>query len=39
MLAKLRRTIIGDQYSPGRLRAPYRQKNTAIQQAWAATLT
>jgi hypothetical protein len=38
MLAKLRRTIIADQYSPGRLRAPYQQKITAIQQAWAAML-
>ena len=38
MLAKLRRTIIADQYSPGRLRAPYRQKISAIQQAWAAML-
>jgi hypothetical protein len=27
MLAKLRRTIIADQYSPGRLRAPYQQKS------------
>ena len=27
MLAKLRRTIIAAQYSPGRLRDPYRQKN------------
>jgi hypothetical protein len=38
MLAKLRRTIIADQYSPGRLRAPYQQKITAIQQAWDAML-
>jgi hypothetical protein len=38
MLAKLRRTIIADQYSPGRLRAPYQQKITAIQQAWSAML-
>jgi len=38
MLAKLRRTIIATQYSPGRLRPPHRQKITAIQQAWAATL-
>ena len=38
MLAKLRRTIIADQYSPGRLRAPYRQKISAIQQAWATML-
>jgi SRSO17 transposase len=38
MLAKLRRTIIADQYSPGRLRAPYQQKITAIQHAWAAML-
>jgi hypothetical protein len=38
MLAKLRRTIIADQYSPGRLRDPYRQKINAIQQAWAALL-
>jgi hypothetical protein len=38
MIAKLRRTIIADQYSPGRLRAPYQQKITAIQQAWAAML-
>src|SRR5579875_584251 len=38
MLAKLRRTIIADQYSPGRLRAPYQQKIVAIQQAWAAML-
>jgi hypothetical protein len=38
MLAKLRRTIITDQYSPGRLRAPYQQKITAIQQAWAAMI-
>jgi SRSO17 transposase len=38
MLAKLRRTLIADQYSPGRLRAPYQQKITAIQQAWAAML-
>ena len=37
MLAKLRRTIIAAQYSPGRLRAPYQQKITAIQQAWATT--
>jgi len=38
MLAKLRRIIIADQYSPGRLRAPYQQKITAIQQAWDAML-
>ena len=38
MLAKLRRTMIADQYSPGRLRTPYRQKITAIQHAWAAML-
>jgi hypothetical protein len=38
MLAKLRRTIIAAQYSPGPLRDPYRQKITAIQQAWAAAL-
>ena len=38
MLAKLRRTIIADQYSPGRLRAPYQQNITAIQHAWAAML-
>lgn len=38
MLAKLRRTIIADQYSPGRLRAPYQQKITAIRQAWDAML-
>jgi len=38
MLAKLRRTIIADQYSPGRLRTPYKQKITAIQQAWAIRL-
>lgn len=38
MLAKLRRTIIADQYSPGRLRAPYQQKISAIQQAWAAMI-
>jgi DDE superfamily endonuclease len=38
MLAKLRRTLIADQYSPGRLRAPYQQKISAIQQAWAAML-
>jgi DDE superfamily endonuclease len=38
MLAKLRRTIIADQYSPGRLRAPYQQKITAIQRAWEAML-
>ena len=38
MLAKLRRTLIADQYSPGRLRTPYRQKITAIQHAWAAML-
>jgi len=38
MLAKLRRTIIAAQYSPGRLRAPHRQKNTEIQQAWEAAL-
>jgi hypothetical protein len=38
MIAKLRRTIIADQYSPRRLRAPYQQKITAIQQAWAAML-
>jgi len=38
MLAKLRRTLIADQYSPGRLRAPYQQKITAIQQAWAAMI-
>jgi hypothetical protein len=35
MLAKLRRTIIAAQYSPGRLHDPYRQKITAIQHAWA----
>jgi hypothetical protein len=39
MLAKLRRTIIAQQYSPGRLRAPYQHKITAIQQAWAAMLS
>jgi len=38
MLAKLRRTIIAAQYSPGPLRDPYRQKINAIQQAWAAAL-
>jgi len=38
MLAKLRRTIIADQYSPGRLRAPYQEKITAIQHAWATML-
>ena len=38
MLAKLRRTIIADQYSPGRLRDPYHQKINAIQQAWSAML-
>ncbi len=38
MLAKLRRTIIAAQFTPGRLRAPDRQKITAIQQAWAAAL-
>jgi hypothetical protein len=38
MLAKLRRAIIADQYSPGRLRAPYQQKINAIQQAWAAMI-
>jgi hypothetical protein len=38
MLAKLRRTLIADQYSPGRLRTPYKQKITAIQQAWDAML-
>lgn len=38
MLAKLRRTIIVAQYSPGPLRAPYREKINAIQQAWAAAL-
>jgi len=38
MLAKLQRTIIADQYSPGRLRAPYQQKIIAIQQAWVAML-
>ena len=38
MLAKLRRTIIAAQYSPGRLHAPYQRKITAIQQALAATL-
>lgn len=38
MLAKLRRTIIAAQYSPGRLRSPYHQKITAIQQAWGAAL-
>jgi hypothetical protein len=38
MLAKLRRTIIAAQYSPGRLRPPHQQKITAIQQAWAAVL-
>lgn len=38
MLAKLRRTIIASQYSPGRLRAPYQQKIAHIQQTWAARL-
>lgn len=38
MLAKLRRTIIAAQYSPGPLRGPYRQKINASQQAWAAAL-
>ena len=38
MLAKLRRTIIAAQYSPGRLRSPYREKINAIQQAWATAL-
>jgi hypothetical protein len=38
MLAKLRRVIIAAEFTPGRLRAPYRQKITALQQAWAATL-
>jgi len=36
MLAKLRRSIIASQYSPGRLRAPYQQKIAHIQQTWAA---
>lgn len=39
MLVKLRRTIIADQYSPGRLRGAHHQKMTAIQQAWAAKLS
>jgi hypothetical protein len=38
MLAKLRRTIIVAQYSPGPLRGPYREKINAIQRAWAAAL-
>ena len=38
MLAKLRRVIIANEYSPGRLRAPYKQKISAIQQAWVAML-
>ncbi len=38
MLAKLRRTIIAAQYSPGPLRGPYREKINAIQRAWAAAL-
>ncbi len=38
MLAKLRRTIIAAQFTPGRLRAPDRQKITAIQQAWETAL-
>jgi SRSO17 transposase len=38
MLAKLRRTIIAAQYSPGRLRPSYQRKITAIQQAWDAAL-
>jgi hypothetical protein len=38
MLAKLRRTLIAKQYSPGRLRAPYQQKISTIQQTWAAML-
>jgi len=38
MLAKLRRSIIASQYSPGRLRAPYQQKIAHIQQTWAARL-
>ena len=38
MLAKLRRTIIVARYFPGPLRAPYREKINAIQQAWAAAL-
>jgi hypothetical protein len=38
MLAKLRRTIIAAQHSPGPLRLAYRQKINAIQQAWAAAL-
>ncbi|MGC9221518.1 MAG: IS701 family transposase [Solirubrobacteraceae bacterium] len=38
MQAKLRRTIIAQQYSPGRLRAPYQHKLSALQQAWAAKL-
>lgn len=33
MLAKLRRTIIADQYSPGRLRGPNQQKISAMQRA------
>ena len=38
MLAKLRRTIIAAQYSPGPLGRPYREKINAIQRAWAAAL-
>ncbi len=38
MLAKLRRSIIAAQYSPGRLRAPYQQKISQIQQTWSAKL-
>lgn len=38
MLAKLRRAIIAAQFSPGPLRAPNRQKNIALQQAWEAAL-
>jgi len=38
MLAKLRRTIIAQQFSPGRLSPPHQQKITAIQQAWEAAL-
>lgn len=39
MLAKLRRMIIAAEYRPGRLRQPYRQQITAIQQAWEAAMS
>jgi hypothetical protein len=38
MLAKLRRTIIAAQYSPGPLSDLYRQKISAIHHAWATAL-